>query len=249
MIQYFFSNWKDIPDTYQWKAYSLEYWIWILILITLIVIMAKIYKKSNHKDAILKGIAIVIVIQEILKDILHYYAGSLELEHLPLHLCGISIFMVRWHAFSRNKLNTQFIYALTLPGAIFALAFPNWTQYPIFHFSSFNSFTIHTWLIMYVVIQLYGKTLRPNFKDLKYTFIFTLLLMIPIYFLNKIWNTNFFFLNTPSPGSPLMFLYQLFGNGYVIALVLLFILLWILIYIPWMETYENKSYQKNRELS
>ena len=54
MIQYFFSNWKDIPDTYQWKAYSLEYWIWILILITLIVIMAKIYKKSNHKDAILK---------------------------------------------------------------------------------------------------------------------------------------------------------------------------------------------------
>ena len=102
---------------------------------------------------------------------------------------------------------------------------------------------------MYVVIQLYGKTLRPNFKDLKYTFIFTLLLMIPIYFLNKIWNTNFFFLNTPSPGSPLMFLYQLFGNGYVIALVLLFILLWILIYIPWMETYENKSYQKNRELS
>ena len=94
MIQYFFSNWKDIPDTYQWKAYSLEYWIWILILITLIVIMAKIYKKSNHKDAILKGIAIVIVIQEILKDILHYYAGSLELEHLPLHLCGISIFMV-----------------------------------------------------------------------------------------------------------------------------------------------------------
>ncbi|MGN1275570.1 MAG: TIGR02206 family membrane protein [Floccifex sp.] len=249
MLKYFFSNWKDIPSQFQWKAYSFEYWIWIFILVSLIVIMAKIYKKSNHKSEILKGIALLVVFQEIVKDILHYMAGSLELEHLPFHLCGISIFMITWHAFSKNKLNTEFIYALTLPGALMALAFPNWTQYPIVHFSSVNSFTIHTWLIMYVVIQLYGKTLKPDFKNLKYTFLFTLCLMVPIYFLNKAWDTNFFFINTPSPGSPLIGLYQLFGNGYVVALILLFIVLWILMYIPWINAYENKGYSKNRKLS
>lgn len=248
MLKYFFYNVKDIPSQYQWQPYHLGYWTWILILSILVVIMANIYKKSNHKNQILKGIAILICVQEALKDILHYTAGSLTLSHLPLHLCGISIFMVTWHAFKPNKLNSEFIYALTLPGAIIALACPDWTQYPLLHFSSVNSFTMHTWLIMYVVIQLYAGTLIPNFKNLKYTFVFTLLLMIPIYFINKVWDTNFFFINTPSPGSPSVVLYDLFGNGFVLSYIIICLILWILMYLPWGH-YENKGNIVHPELS
>ena len=236
MLKYFFYNWKDIPSGYEWSAYDMGYWTWIGILALISIVVCILYKKSNdqRRDTIRKGIAILIIVQEILKDILHYLAGSITLEHLPLHLCGVSIFFIAWHAFSPNKINREYLYCLSLPGALLALMFPNWTEYPILHFSSFNSFTMHTWLVLYTVMLLYSKELQPKFKDLKYTFVIILIYMIPIYFLNKVWDTNFFFLNTPSEGSPLVPLYAIFGEGYVIALVVLFLLLWLLMYLPWM---------------
>ena len=235
MFDYFFWNVNDIPPGHTWKMYGIEHITWLVIIGVVMFYFCKLFRKSDLKkqNKILKGFAILIVVQEILKDILHWYAGSITLEHLPFHLCGVSIFFVVGYAIKSNKLNEQYLYALCLPGALLALLFPNWTEYPIMHFSCMNSFTIHAELVIFVMMLLTSRRLHPCFKDLKYTGIFILIYSIPIYFINKVWDTNFMFINTPSEGSPLVIIYNIFGRFYIPAFYALAFVGWILMYLPW----------------
>jgi len=246
-LKYFFANPTSIPNKFQWTAYSPGHLIWLGIIFLFIVFMLKIFSKMNEykQDRTLKFLSVLILIQEILKDILHYFAGTLTLEHLPLHLCGISIFFTLWYAFKPGKINSEYLYALSLPGALAALLFPNWTEYPFMHFSNINSFTIHTWLVLFVLMALCTKRLRPNYRALPTMSLFVGALAVPIFFLNKIWNTNFMFLNVPSPGSPLEILYNLFNNYYILAALILIMIVWFVMYLPWEIKYKYEH--KNNE--
>ncbi len=223
-FDYFFSNPELIPKSLLWSIFSKEHLIWLFSIFIFILCMCRIFKKTdfNVQNKILKFFAVLIVIQEILKDIFHYIAGTFTLEHLPFHLCGISIFITFLYAFKPGKLNGEYLYALSLPGALAALIFPDWTNYPMFHFSNINSFTIHTWLVVFVAMLLYSGRLKPNYKELIHVGVFIGVLAVPIYFLNKLWSTNFMFLNIPAPVSPLEFLYTLcscFGDNCMVFYV------------------------------
>ncbi|WP_245150392.1 hypothetical protein [Weissella cibaria] len=47
--------------------------------------------------------------------------------------------------------------------------------------------------------------------------------------------TNFFFLNTAAPGSPLEPLQHMFGHGalYISVIIMLLGVLWMVMYLPW----------------
>ena len=234
-LDYFFSDPKDIPEELLWSQYDKVHIIWLCAIALVVAISCILFRKASKEsqDKALKGLAIWIVIQEILKDALHWYAGTFELEHLPLHICGISIFFTVWYAFIPGKLNGAYVYGMSLPGALAALIFADWTNYPWWHFSSLNSFTIHAELIIFAMMALTSGRLKPDFSQIPKMFVIMLGLAIPIYFLNKRWNTNFMFINTPSPGSPLVPMYNVFGDGYVIAAAVLLVIVWILLFLPW----------------
>ena len=235
LTSYFFSDPKDIPEDLLWTAYGPEHFAWLIAMATIGIIACKTFVRASaeKQDKALKGLALWIVIQEILKDILHYYAGTLELEHLPLHICGISIFFTLWYAFRPGKLNGAYVYGMSMPGAAAALLFPNWTEYPVWHFSAINSFTIHGELIIFALLALTSGRLKPDIRQIPKMTAIMIALAVPIYFLNKKWGTNFMFISDPSPGSPLMPLYGIFGDGYVIAAAILLIIFWIIIFLPW----------------
>ena len=69
-------------------------------------------------------------------------------------------------------------------------------------------------------------------------------LAIPMHFVNEALGTNFMFISTPSPGSPLMPLYGLFGNGYVAAALVLMVLVWIVLFLPWEIARRRKEKQQ-----
>lgn len=234
-FDYFFSDPKDVPKDALWTAYGWQHLLWLFVMGVIIFFACKHFRKLNEKKRkkILLGIAIGIMIQEIIKDLLFYYANQLELNHLPLHFCGISIGFSLWYALKPNNLNAAYIYGMSMPGAFCALIFPNWTDYPLIHFSSINSFTIHAELILFALLALTSGMLVPRFKEIPKLFLVILLMAIPIYFLNKRWETNFMFINDPSPGSPLMPLYDIFGDGYVVAASVLMIVVWIILFLPW----------------
>ena len=94
-LKYFFANPNIVPLSLKWYAYGIEHMILLLTILVFNIYMCKKFVKlsTEQQNKLLKFFAVLIVVQELLKDILHFYAGTLNLEHLPLHLCGISIFI------------------------------------------------------------------------------------------------------------------------------------------------------------
>ena len=234
-LNYFFEDPKNIPDEYKWSMYDHVHIAWLIAMVIICIISCILFNKASKEkqDKALKGLAIWIVIQEIIKDLLHWYEGTLELEHLPFHICGISIFFTLWYAFKPGKLNAAYVYGMSLPGALCAMIFADWTNYPWWHFSALNSFTIHIELIVFALMALTSGRIKPDIRQIPKMTLVMYALAVPIYFLNKKWDTNFMFINTPSPGSPLVPLYDIFGNGYVIAAAILVVIVWIILFLPW----------------
>jgi len=90
---------------------------------------------SSGQWMLLRGVIVIIITMELVQQIsFPLVHGHYWLEHLPLHMCGLLIFISAIHAARPNEFTGELIYALGLPGAIAAMLFPDWTVYPIFHF-------------------------------------------------------------------------------------------------------------------
>ena len=236
-LDYFFSDPNDVPEDALWSAYGWQHLLWLVVMGLIIFFSCRAFRKADDKTQrkVLIYVAFFILIQEIVKDILFAWTGLFTLENLPFHFCGISIFFSLWYAFRPNDLNAAYVYGMSMPGALCALIFPNWTNSPLIHFSSIHSFTIHGELILFAMLALTSGRLVPKFREIPRLFGVIVAMAIPIYFLNKRWGTNFMFISDPSPGSPLMPLYDMFGDGYVIAAAVLLIIVWIVIFLPWRK--------------
>ena len=234
-MNYFFADPNDIPEELLWELYGPEHLAWLAGITAVCALACVLFRKAapEKQDKALKALAIWIVIQEIIKDLLHWYAGTLELEHLPLHICGISIFFTLWYALKPGKLNGAYVYGMSLPGALAALLFADWTNYPIWHFSALNSFTIHAELVIFAMLALTSGRLKPDIRQIPKMTVIMYALALPIYFLNKRWGTNFMFVNTPSPGSPLVPLYGVFGDWYAVVAAVLLVIVWVILFLPW----------------
>ncbi len=246
-FKYFFTPLDLIPkNTMPWKMYGAAHLGILFLMVLFLYFMCRLYKNLDEigREKFLKFFAYLILIQEIVKDIIFYFMGTLNYEHLPLHLCGASIFIVSYYAFKRTYLSKQMLYALVLPGALAALIFPNWVDFPLLHVSCFNSFTIHLWLVVVPIVSLYTKELVPDFRCLHKCFLFLVCLGVPDYFLNKRWGTDFLFLNEPSKGSPLMIIADIFGmDFYIVGMCVALFIVWALMYLPFYikEKYESRE--------
>lgn len=156
--------------------------------------------------------------------------GLYDLGRLPLHLCSMSIYLCFFHALSGRQGLGQFLYAFTLPGAVFALLFPDWAGQPLFGFLTVSSFLLHFLLVLYPLMQAATGEIRPEPRRLPGCTGWMLLLALPVYFLNKRWNTNYMFLNLPPAGSPLALFAFLGSPGYLLGYIPLILGVWTLLY-------------------
>ena len=171
-----------------------------------------------------------------------------DLGRLPLHLCSMSIYLCFLHALTGRQGLGQFLYALTLPGAALALLFPDWAGQPLFGFITVSSFLLHFLLVLYPLMQVAAGEIRPQLRRLPGCIGRMLLLALPVYFLNKLWNTNYMFLNLPPAGSPLA-LFAFLGNpGYLLGYIPLALGVWALLYGQelWALFSKNESFFKEK---
>jgi uncharacterized membrane protein YwaF len=81
----------------------------------------------------------------------------------------------------------------------------------------------------------FSGELKPNVKNLPKVFMIHFVICVALFFFNKAFDTNFFFMNYPSPGSPLVIFEEMFGNpGYVFFTIVLVFVVWIVEYLPWL---------------
>jgi len=244
MFKYFFVQEYNLPPNVGFNAYGKGHLIWLFAILIFIIFSCIKYRKlsDDKRQKVIFYLGILLVVMEIVKDTTLILIDSFYLEYLPFHLCGVAIIVEFLHSLKPSSLKKELMFSLFLPGALSALLFPNWTMYPFLNFMAIHSFIIHGLLILYPLLLLTSGEFKPNYKNLPKCMGFLLVITIPIYIFNKIFGTNFLFVNYPSPGSPLVPLEQIFGNpGYILGVVGVIIILWIIIYLPYMIYYKKKN--------
>lgn len=205
----------------------------VLALISFFIIRYYLKASEKKRNRIRIIVATLIFCLEIGKDTALLLTGQFTYGDWPFQLCGIGIFIVAYDAWRRDKTSRELLYSLTLPGACMALLTPDWVINHIINLFVWQSFTIHMLLVTYVLMQLIAREFRPNWQQLWRVVIF-LVFMVPIAaVLNRLWNQNFFYIETPVPGSPLEPVHSIFGPYYLFGMVLLVAVFWLLMYLPW----------------
>lgn len=228
-------------------AFDAVHWGWLAVITLLIIGLTWLYVRASvPKRTIIKRVlAYLLLIGEIIKLIVVWQLGKPLLFYIPIHLCGLAIILLMLHAYKPFPAVQEILFSLTLPGALIALLFPGWTDETTMGFLHIHSFLFHCIITAYPIMLLASGELKPQVKQLWKVGIF-LLIVIPLtYQFNAAVGTNYMFLNRPIPHSPLMLIYETFGErGYVWGLVLVAVLIWIIEY----SVYGVYVWQRDRKL-
>ena len=244
MWQYFWMYRSELPAGVGWQVFDATHFLWLGFMALLCAALCVWYAKTQPPKRLgfKRKLAWVLMALEIGKDLYLLIIGHFDVSYLPFHMCGLALFVYLVDAYRPCDTSSQLMYCLCMPGAMAALLFPDWTVYPPLNALALQSFLVHALLMTYVLMQLCTGELVPNAKSVWKCAVFLLIITPPIYFLNKLWNVNFLFVNTPSAGSPLMILGDLLGNpGYLLGYVALVGVVWALLYLPWALAARKRS--------
>ncbi len=216
--------------------FSAGHFIWLAVFAAMTAALSLVYRRAGARGRRLLRLAVAFtaLFVEVLRAVLLMRAGEYNVYRLPLHLCGLAVYICVFHALSGSRLTGQFLCAFCMPGALCALLFPDWTYYPFVHFMTVSSFTLHILLVDYTLMQILGGELAPDIRRAPACLGIMLLLAAPVYALNKLWGTNYMFLSRPSEGSPLEWFAALGRPGYLIGYLPLLALAWTPIYLPFI---------------
>ena len=219
IFKYFFVARENIPRDVGFSLYDQYHLSWLCLIALFIVIISIRYKSS----------------QEAKKKFFRKILGSVILLSEVYYQAVLII---------TRQFNINY-----LPLHLCGILFPNWVVYPVLNFASINSFVVHGLIIAYPVMIMSSGEFFPDYKRLPKCFMILINIAIPIYFFNKIFDTNFLFINTPSDGSPLVALETWLGNpGYILGMFVLVFICWGILYTPVLIKNLHIRHIRKREL-
>lgn len=215
MFKYFFVQQYDLPpEAVGFKMYGCEHLCALAVIVIAGYFLCRKYRRLDRiaQDRFGRIMCVIMLQEEALRDFILWRLGHFDVEFLPLHLCGLALFVCIFHSVFHYDWLGQTLFCLCMPGAVCALLFPDWTRCPIIQFESLHSFFIHALLSIYPLMQLTSNRIVPKLSHIYKPILFLIASAIPIGFINKRFGTNFMFLSTPSAGSPLVFIEKLVGS-------------------------------------
>ena len=151
-------------------------------------------------------------------------------QELPLHLCRLGALAGAWLMFTRSSWAFDLVYFWAFGGGVLAVLTPDIRIGPP-HMIFLLFYVGHTLEILAVTYAMVVFGLRPTFRSVVRCLLVTQLLVVVLYPLNLLLDSNYLFLNrTPVEASILDSL----GSGwqYLVALELLAAFFILLCYVP-----------------
>jgi hypothetical integral membrane protein (TIGR02206 family) len=208
----------------------------VLALFIVVVVWTYVRSTSQTRRVIRLGMGIIVLTMELaIRQAGFVVMGIYHADILPLHACAATTFCVFIDSIKPNSWCREFIYALGSWGALCALIFPDWTDQPLMNLFTWQSFLAHACLVAYALMILIAGEFRPSLKNLWKAVVIMVGFVIPSLIANHFWGTNFWFLSTAAPGSPLEPLQKMAGQFYIPVLGGALILLWGIMYLPWVR--------------
>ena len=228
----FFVTKDNIPEGLGFQAYGLTHILWLLAGLLFCIAACIFYNKlsDDKRKRMLTVLGAYIFLQEMVKNLVLVFLGEFSWGYLPFHLCGINILLIFFDVIKQTKVVRSFLYYFSIPGALLALLFPNWTEMPVWNFFHIHSFTIHILLVLYPLLLVTTNQASTDLKSALRGTVLLIAMAIPVYGLNLLWGTNFMFLMKPDSGNPLEMFEKLLGShlwGFPILLPVVILVMYL----------------------
>lgn len=105
-MNHFLDTVDTIPDGFGWNYYSSVHLAWLAGFLCFAMGSAVLYRSlTKEKRTVMQRVyAILLICDELFKDIGLLIGGNFQPAYLPLHLCSINIFLIAyfaWHQIGR----------------------------------------------------------------------------------------------------------------------------------------------------
>ena len=219
MCFYFFASESNLTPEQGFSLYGTAHLLWIcgiVLLIGSICLLPRLLR--IHTKQLLGITAFSALLLTVTQDVILSLTGEMNSHTLPLHLCDLACFLNLCQFLSHSEALGEISICLLMPGAFSAILFPNWTQYPLFHFMTLHGFLYHAVIVLYPMLLLTGGLISPRLSHIWKCFLFLLCLVPTIALIDHYTDANYLFLRYPPKGSPLELLEHYLGNpGYLIG--------------------------------
>lgn len=211
----FFTYLTDLPADVGFSLYGPSHMCTLALILLCCIIGCHWFRRQSHarQEVFTHRLCVLILLTELVRIAVYAAVGALNQYELPLHLCGLAVYLCAIHSLWKPDWLGQVLYTLCLPGAWCALLFPDWTCYPFFGFFSLHSFFAHGLLVFYIHLQAAAGIIRPRLSAIWKSVLFLCLVVPPVYWFDRCFHANYMFLQLPSDGSPLLLLSRLAGGN------------------------------------
>ncbi len=239
---YFLDTVDTVPEGVGFSFYGAIHILWLVVFVVVVAVSCIWYSRmtAESRKKWNKGVALLLVADEVFKVVMLLIGGNYSASYLPLHLCSINIFLIALHAWKPNQTLNSFLYTICIPGALAALLFPSWSKLPVMNFMHIHSFTVHILLALYPLVLTICGEIKPRLKYVAKCMLLLVAMAAVIYVVNLLLDTNFMFLMRAEKDNPLYIFEQLWGShllGFpvIIAGVLLVMYLPVELYVKFTK--------------
>lgn len=188
--------------------------IWLICIAVFTGIMAKWYseKKEPARRKIRHVTGVLFPMIALYRDMVLGLTGHFGKGFLPLHLCGMALWIAALYCWTENRFLGVIYVLLCVPGALGALLFPDWTAYPFLNYMHIHAFLSHGFIVAFGFCLIWAEELIPEWREFWMPVVFGCIGFVIIHWINVRLGTNYWFLNVPSAGSPLTWILYLTGD-------------------------------------
>lgn len=237
-IRWFFAYQTELPEDAGFRVFGAAHLTWLILLGVSFYLILRAFRRfddARQKKWYRREAAAALLDRWCMNG---YYLirGLYGVGNLPLHVCGMASYLVFLNAFCLRgkaaRASSEILFFPMLPGALAALLFPGWTEYPAASFLSICEFLGHGFIVLYCLLRLSDGGIHPEWRHAWIPAAFTACYALVFIPFDRIFGYNFGFLAEPAASSPLFFLAQKFGTGagYYVSYALLVFLCMLIFY-------------------
>lgn len=167
-MEHFWDTIETIVEGYGFSLFGARHLVTLALFVLTAVLCCRGYARADaeRRAKMRRVFAILLLLDEVFKQIGLQIGGNFDASYLPLHLCSINIFLIAVHAWRRSEVLDNFLYYICIPAATAALLFPTWTSLPAMNFMFLHSTSVHILLAVYPMMLFAAGDIRPSAKGL-----------------------------------------------------------------------------------
>ncbi len=221
----------SVTEMRTFELFSVPHIVFLLFFVAICFVLIYFrYQLKPHQSIIKWTIFGILLLSEVSQQLWLVMTNQWEIGNLPLHLCSISTFMAIFLFLKPSKKVFYFLFFTGMLPPILSMVTPELVhQFP--HFRFLKYFLHHaaiTWAVFYFIVY---EGYRLPKKAIWTGLILLNIIAIPIFILNHLLDTNFFYLANPTESQTIL---SFFGTGimYYINLEIAALIVFFITYLP-----------------